>query len=109
MRKFTLLVLLAAALIRLYESHKGRQEVAIKTKAAAEAMARNDGEAWGLQGPPRRSEARQARGGFDCDGRSYCSQMRSCDEAKYFLQFCPGVNLDGNKNGLPCEQQWCSP
>jgi Excalibur calcium-binding domain len=48
-----------------------------------------------------------ASGGFSCDGRKYCSQMKSCDEAKYFLANCPGVKMDGDKNGIPCEQQWC--
>ena len=45
--------------------------------------------------------------GFSCDGRKYCSQMKSCAEAKYFLANCPGVKMDGDKNGVPCEQQWC--
>jgi micrococcal nuclease len=42
-----------------------------------------------------------------CDGRLYCNQMRSCEEATWFLQNCPGVKLDGNKDGRPCEEQWC--
>jgi hypothetical protein len=46
--------------------------------------------------------------GFSCDGRKYCSQMRSCDEAKYFLANCPGAKMDGDRNGIPCEKQWCS-
>ena len=46
--------------------------------------------------------------GFSCDGRQYCSQMKSCAEAKYFLANCPGVKMDGDKNGIPCEQQWCN-
>lgn len=45
--------------------------------------------------------------GFRCDGRRYCSQMKSCDEAKYFLRNCPGTEMDGDKNGIPCEKQWC--
>ncbi len=45
--------------------------------------------------------------GFRCDGRQYCSQMKSCAEAKYFLAHCPGVHMDGDKNGIPCERQWC--
>jgi hypothetical protein len=45
--------------------------------------------------------------GFRCDGRQYCSQMSSCEEAKYFLAHCPGVKMDGNHDGQPCEQQWC--
>jgi hypothetical protein len=46
--------------------------------------------------------------GFSCDGRQYCSQMKSCAEAKYFLANCPGVKMDGDRNGIPCEKQWCS-
>jgi len=45
---------------------------------------------------------------FRCDGRTRCSQMTSCAEASFFLQNCPGVRLDGNRNGVPCEKQWCS-
>lgn len=48
-----------------------------------------------------------AVGSFSCDGRQYCSQMTSCAEAKFFLQHCPGVQMDGNRDGVPCEQQWC--
>ena len=44
---------------------------------------------------------------FSCDGRTYCSQMTSCAEATYFLENCPGAQMDGNRDGVPCEQQWC--
>jgi hypothetical protein len=44
---------------------------------------------------------------FKCDGRTHCSQMTSCAEATFFLQTCPGVKMDGNNDGVPCEQQWC--
>ena len=53
--------------------------------------------------PPRVS------GGFTCDGRTHCSQMKSCAEAKNFLANCPGVQMDGDRNGIPCERQWCNP
>ena len=43
-----------------------------------------------------------------CDGRTHCSQMRSCEEAKYFLKNCPNTKMDGNNDGIPCEQQWCN-
>ena len=46
--------------------------------------------------------------GFACDGRTYCSQMTSCAEAKYFLANCAGVKMDGDRNGIPCESQWCA-
>lgn len=45
---------------------------------------------------------------YTCDGRTYCSQMTSCGEATYFLRNCPGMKMDGNNDGVPCEQQWCT-
>ena len=45
---------------------------------------------------------------FICDGRTMCSQMRSCAEATYFLKHCPGTKMDGDGDGVPCEQQWCT-
>lgn len=48
-----------------------------------------------------------AAAAFRCDGRMRCSQMRSCEEAIWFLRHCPGVQMDGNGDGVPCERQWC--
>ena len=45
---------------------------------------------------------------FSCDGRTRCAQMSSCAEATYFLRHCPNVQMDGNHDGIPCEQQWCT-
>lgn len=45
---------------------------------------------------------------FQCDGRIHCSQMSSCSEARYFLANCPGTKMDGDGDGVPCEQQWCT-
>lgn len=50
-----------------------------------------------------------ATNGYRCDGRKHCSQMNSCAEAKFFLSNCPGVKMDGDNDGIPCEDQWCSP
>lgn len=44
---------------------------------------------------------------FTCDGRTHCSQMRSCAEATYFIRHCPNTKMDGNHDGVPCERQWC--
>ncbi len=49
-----------------------------------------------------------AASSFKCDGRTTCPQMTSCAEAKYFLKHCPGTKMDGNRDGEPCEQQWCN-
>ena len=45
---------------------------------------------------------------FKCDGRQHCSQMTSCAEATYFSNNCPNTKMDGNNDGVPCEQQWCN-
>ena len=58
--------------------------------------------------PPAAMAAPPAeRAAYRCDGRTYCSQMTSCAEANYFLKNCPGVKMDGNHDGVPCQQQWC--
>jgi len=44
---------------------------------------------------------------FRCDGRTHCSQMNSCEEATFFLRNCPGVQMDGDGDGIPCERQLC--
>jgi cold shock CspA family protein len=49
-----------------------------------------------------------AKSAFRCDGRTQCTQMTSCAEAKFFLKNCPDVQMDGDGDGIPCEQQWCT-
>jgi cold shock CspA family protein len=44
---------------------------------------------------------------FSCDGRTHCSQMTSCEEATFFQRNCPGTQMDGDGDGVPCESQWC--
>jgi len=44
---------------------------------------------------------------FRCDGRTLCSHMTSCAEARYFIQNCPNTKMDGDGDGVPCESQWC--
>lgn len=45
---------------------------------------------------------------YSCDGRQYCSQMKSCEEATFFIENCPNTKMDGNHDGVPCERQWCN-
>lgn len=40
---------------------------------------------------------------FSCDGRQYCSQMRSRAEAEFFIRNCPNTKMDGDNDGDPCE------
>ncbi len=46
--------------------------------------------------------------GFSCDGKTYCSEMRSCDEAKFYITNCPNTKMDGDGDGVPCESQHCN-
>jgi hypothetical protein len=40
---------------------------------------------------------------FKCDGREYCGQMTSRAEAEFFLRNCPNTKMDGDNDGIPCE------
>jgi len=46
--------------------------------------------------------------GFSCEGKTHCSNMESCDEAKFYLANCPNVQIDGDNDGSPCESQLCN-
>ena len=52
--------------------------------------------------------SRQKYESYQCDGRKYCSQMTSCEEAKWFINNCPNTKMDGDRDGVPCERQWCN-
>jgi hypothetical protein len=56
----------------------------------------------------RGSETIKSSTHYSCDGRIRCSQMTSCAEAKFFLEHCPGTKMDGDGDGVPCENQWCN-
>jgi excalibur calcium-binding domain-containing protein len=42
-------------------------------------------------------------GNFACKGKTRCHQMASCEEARFYLEHCPGVEIDGDRDGNPCE------
>jgi cold shock CspA family protein len=44
---------------------------------------------------------------YACRGKQHCSQMTSCEEATFYLKNCPDVKIDGDGDGVPCEEQWC--
>jgi len=58
--------------------------------------------------PQAESQPDNSSSVFQCDGRTFCSQMTSCKEAIYFLRHCPNVKMDGDGDGIPCEKQWCN-
>ncbi|RUM59367.1 MAG: hypothetical protein DSY66_05010 [Persephonella sp.] len=41
---------------------------------------------------------------YKCDLKKYCSQMESCEEAKFYLYKCGLKKLDRDKDGVPCEK-----
>jgi len=53
---------------------------------------------------PRAADAQPE---FRCDGRTRCPEMTSCEEALFFIRNCPGTQMDGDRDGLPCEDQFC--
>lgn len=55
---------------------------------------------------PIQTQPLSARKEFACDGREHCSQMRSYEEAVFFNQYCPNTKMDGDQDGIPCEQQF---
>jgi len=40
---------------------------------------------------------------FSCGQKKYCSQMNSCEEARFYLDVCGLKRLDGDGDGIPCE------
>jgi len=46
---------------------------------------------------------RLATAQFKCDERQHCSQMSSRAEAVWYVQNCPNHKMDGDGDGIPCE------
>jgi cold shock CspA family protein len=57
--------------------------------------------------PPFAGRASNEKSGYSCAGKTHCSEMVSCDEARFYLDNCPGTRMDGDGDGIPCEQQFC--
>lgn len=110
MKLTSLLLIMAVGVAGLYTYDLYKTKRALETQAAstvriAAAPSQFD-RPWGQQStvsPPPSSAS-----SYSCDGRTHCSQMRSCAEATYFIQHCPNTKMDGDRDGIPCENQWCS-
>lgn len=60
---------------------------------------------WGWRKTHRAERgAVQAGGDFVCGRKHRCGQMRSCDEAHYFLTHCRVRGLDADGDGVPCPE-----
>jgi cold shock CspA family protein len=72
----------------------------------------DDGEDVGaaVQAPARSSiaESLEPAPTFSCEGKRYCPEMTSCEEATYYQRHCPDTRMDGDFDGVPCEDQWCT-
>ena len=40
---------------------------------------------------------------FSCSTKRKCSEMTSCEEARFYLEKCGLSRLDGDGDGIPCE------
>jgi cold shock CspA family protein len=40
--------------------------------------------------------------------KNSCSRMTSCAEALFHQERCGVADMDGDHDGIPCEQQWCN-
>ena len=60
-----------------------------------------------VMNPEAWTKPRASQPNYLCDGRQHCSQMTSCEEAKFFIRSCPDTKMDGDGDGVPCEQQLC--
>jgi len=121
MKKLIILLIVATIGWQLYGSHRQRlPQLFLFSDQAVErstqpATPRSHSKVYtDIRSPERPSQ--QATPGLNapivtanyrCDGRTYCSQMTSCEEATWFLKNCPGTKMDGNNDGIPCEKQWC--
>jgi len=52
---------------------------------------------------PYSRQKKYSKSKFRCDGRQYCSQMNSRAEAEYFTKYCLNTKMDGDRDGIPCE------
>ena len=43
---------------------------------------------------------------YKCEGKQHCSQMRSYQEALFYIKNCPNTKMDGDYDGIPCEKQF---
>ena len=100
---FVLIALVAWLAHGKYEAQRQRDELARLSSDADMDVEEEDDSVEHTSNPmPERSAVE-----FSCDGRTHCSQMTSCEEAEYFINHCPGTEMDGDSDGVPCERQWC--
>jgi hypothetical protein len=101
MKRLIIVVLVALAAWQGYGLYQSRRAEKAVPQGIADATQRPK--------PPAVQRNVDLTSQYKCDGRTLCSQMTSCEEATFFLKNCPGVKMDGDNDGIPCEKQWCKP
>lgn len=103
------IVVLGAASLYAYDKIKSVPAEPVERVTMARSVApapEVDDRSW-IKQRESQPAATSSNSSFKCDGRTSCPQMRSCDEAKFFIQSCPNTAMDGDRDGIPCEDQWC--
>ena len=49
------------------------------------------------------SQPRQVPAQFNCGSKQYCREMASCEEARFYMYQCGVATMDGDNDGIPCE------
>jgi len=52
----------------------------------------------------RTIEDKPIRRSFTCGSKRYCRHMSSCAEARFYMEQCGLIRLDGDRDGVPCER-----
>lgn len=91
MKKLIILVLVGVAAMQIYDKYS----VPVITNADLKL----------LNEPSKKTPQFETafESSYSCDGRQHCSQMTSREEAVYFIQNCPNTKMDGDYDGIPCE------
>lgn len=102
--RFVVVVIACAVLAAAYWhfDRRNQRARALQAEAAAQALERQPARVPAPLSQPLTSSP------YRCDGRQHCSQMTSCSEARFFLQSCPATKMDGDGDGVPCEEQLCT-
>ena len=98
MKKFVILILIAAGGWQFYNSQNS--EVKQKVSTVADQILNSSA----METLEKAKLLTQTS--FRCDGRQLCSQMGSFEEAMFFLKNCPDTKMDGDHDGIPCERQF---
>ena len=91
MKKLILLALIGLAGWQIY----AKQSTPVITNAALELL--------NISSEPVNAPSSVYEKKYSCDGRQYCSQMNSRAEAVFFINNCPNTKMDGDHDGIPCD------